>query len=91
MADIQGWRTTLLKPEFSSRRVPLPVSAEEAFAWRERPGALERLIPPWEDVRIVSRGEGINEKGLISNVLYLVESDYSDAAKTGNPSPEQVL
>ena len=42
-----------------SRRVALPVSAEEAFTWHERPGALDRLIPPWEKVRIVSRGEGI--------------------------------
>lgn len=45
--------------EVFSRRVALPVSAEEAFAWHERPGALDRLIPPWEKVRIISRGEGI--------------------------------
>lgn len=30
--------------------------------------------------------DGINEKGLVSNVLYLVESDYGDAAKTGKPT-----
>jgi uncharacterized protein len=30
----------------------LPVSAEEAFAYHERPGALNRLIPPWEAVEI---------------------------------------
>lgn len=29
------------------RRSPLPVSAEEASAWFARPGALERLTPPW--------------------------------------------
>ena len=45
--------------ECFSRRVSLPVSAEEAFAWHERPGALDRLIPPWERVRITSRDEGI--------------------------------
>ena len=45
--------------EVFSQRVALPVSAEEAFAWHERPGALDRLIPPWEKVRITSRGEGI--------------------------------
>ncbi|MPZ73492.1 MAG: TIGR01777 family protein [Nitriliruptorales bacterium] len=28
-------------------RTELPVSAAEAFAWHERPGALERLKPPW--------------------------------------------
>jgi len=48
-----------VRAEFFSRRVALPVSAEEAFAWHERPGALDRLLPPWEDVRIISRGDGI--------------------------------
>ena len=28
----------------------LPVSVEQAFAYHERPGALERLVPPWESV-----------------------------------------
>ena len=32
--------------------VSLPVSVEEAFAYHDRPGALERLIPPWESVAI---------------------------------------
>jgi len=39
----------------------LPASAEEAFAWHARPGALERLTPPWEKVRVVSRTGGISE------------------------------
>lgn len=30
----------------------LPVSVEEAFAYHERPGALHRLIPPWESVEL---------------------------------------
>ena len=30
--------------------------------------------------------DGINEKGLVGNVLYLAEADYGDAAKTGKPS-----
>jgi choloylglycine hydrolase len=29
--------------------------------------------------------DGMNEKGLVANVLYLAESDYGDAAKTGKP------
>ena len=45
--------------EVFSQSVALPVSAQEAFAWHDRPGALDRLIPPWEKVRITSRGEGI--------------------------------
>ena len=39
----------------------LPVSAEEAFAWHERPGAFERLTPPWERVTVLERSGGIRE------------------------------
>ena len=44
------------------RRVWLGFAAEEVFAWHERPGAFERLTPPWERVELVDRdgsgGEG---------------------------------
>ena len=43
------------------RRTRLPVSAEEAFDWHARPGALERLTPPWERVEVVDRAGGIEE------------------------------
>jgi uncharacterized protein (TIGR01777 family) len=43
------------------RRVELPVSAEEAFAWYERPGAFERLAPPWEDIRVIDRSGTIHD------------------------------
>ncbi|MEM8666540.1 MAG: TIGR01777 family oxidoreductase [Planctomycetota bacterium] len=35
----------------------LPVSVEQAFAYHERPGALQRLVPPWESVEI-ERSDG---------------------------------
>jgi len=34
------------------RAVELPLAPPQAFAWHERPGALHRLLPPWDDVRI---------------------------------------
>lgn len=37
----------------------LPVSAAEAFAWHERVGALDRLLPPWERVVVESSTGGI--------------------------------
>ncbi|WP_442510122.1 TIGR01777 family oxidoreductase [Novipirellula sp. SH528] len=37
----------------------LPVSATEAFAYHERPGALQRLTPPWEKVSLESSDESI--------------------------------
>jgi uncharacterized protein (TIGR01777 family) len=50
----------------STFRSPLPVSREEAFAWHERPGAFERLTPPWEDVRVVEREGGIEDGGRVT-------------------------
>jgi uncharacterized protein (TIGR01777 family) len=43
------------------RRCELPVTASEAFAWHERPGALERLLPPWESARVVRRTGGLED------------------------------
>lgn len=40
----------------------LPVSIEDAFAYHERPGALERLVPPWESV-VVESSDGSLEVG----------------------------
>jgi uncharacterized protein (TIGR01777 family) len=42
------------------QRVALAVPADAVFAWHARPGALERLLPPWQTVRVVERhGEGV--------------------------------
>lgn len=38
-----------------TRRSPMPVSADELYAWHARPGAFERLNPPWEPARVVAR------------------------------------
>jgi uncharacterized protein (TIGR01777 family) len=43
------------------RASTLPASADEAFTWHERPGAFERLTPPWERVEVVERSGGIQE------------------------------
>ncbi|MBI1387231.1 MAG: TIGR01777 family protein [bacterium] len=37
-----------------------PVSSEALFEWHKRPGALERLSPPWEDLSVLSREGGID-------------------------------
>lgn len=34
------------------KAVELPCSIETAFAWHEAAGAIQRLIPPWEKVRV---------------------------------------
>jgi len=45
--------------ELIERSVTVPVGPEEAFAWHDRAGALERLIPPWERVEVLERSGGI--------------------------------
>ncbi len=42
-------------------RSRLPAPAAEAFRWHERPGALERLTPPWERVEVLERPRGIGD------------------------------
>lgn len=48
-----------MRAETFLREVALPVSTSEAFAWHARPGALERLLPPWNDVHVLSRAVGL--------------------------------
>ncbi len=43
----------------------IPFPTDEVFAWHMRPGALERLLPPWEDVRVISREGGIDDGGVV--------------------------
>ncbi|MGE0610538.1 MAG: TIGR01777 family oxidoreductase [Pirellulales bacterium] len=54
-----------MKTHHYSRRVHLPVSAAEAYEWHARPGALERLMPPWEDARVVRRQGGVGQGGQV--------------------------
>ena len=37
----------------------MPVPAEELFEWHVRPGAFERLVAPWQRVKVVERHGGI--------------------------------
>ncbi len=40
-------------------RSPLPVSADELYCWHARAGAFQRLMPPWEQLRLVQQSGGI--------------------------------
>jgi len=44
-------------------RSHLPFPSEEVFAWHMRPGAFERLVPPWIQVRVLKREGGIDDGG----------------------------
>jgi uncharacterized protein len=63
-------------PDFVLRtRLNHPVG--DVFAWHMRPGALERLIPPWEKVTIVRR-EGTPATG--GRVVFRVSRGAADIA-----------
>jgi len=42
-------------------RSPIGVSQQELFAWHERDGAFERLVPPWEDICVIEKKGGIRD------------------------------
>jgi len=47
-------------PHFTSR-LDLDVPKSHLWSWHERPGAFERLSPPWQRVEVVKRTNGIGE------------------------------
>jgi len=51
--------------------VHLPVPAREAFDWHARPGAFERLNPPWDPVRLISRNGGLEDGGRVAFAVRL--------------------
>ena len=46
-------------------RTHYPASTSEVFAWHTRPGAFERLSPPWVKVRVIRRDGGIHDGGTV--------------------------
>ena len=44
---------------------PFPCTASELYEWHRRPGALERLIPPWENTTVIERRGGIDPGGRV--------------------------
>jgi ligand-binding SRPBCC domain-containing protein len=44
----------------------IPASAEAVFDWHEAAGALERLTPPWERVRVLHHEGGIRDGARVS-------------------------
>jgi len=61
-----------LHPSVVERVTRLPAESDEVFAWHLRPGALERLTPPWERVEVVRRDPaGIAEGSRIELRMYV--------------------
>ncbi len=47
--------------EVFERQVQLPAPADTVFAWHARPGAFQRLTPPWEPLEVISQTGGIQD------------------------------
>ena len=47
------------------RQLNLPGISTEAFAWHERLGAINRLIPPWENIDVVKTGDGVRNGSIV--------------------------
>ena len=46
-------------------RSHLPYTPEAVFSWHMRPGALERLTPPWAQARVLEREGEIHDGGKV--------------------------
>jgi uncharacterized protein len=53
-----------------------PCSAHDLYTWHSRTGALERLIPPWENTCVVARQGGISPGGRVEMRMHLGPVPY---------------
>ncbi len=59
--------------ELFVKRTRFPVSADRIFSWHAEPGALERLIPPWEHTRFIRRTGTVREIGSRIEILFALD------------------
>jgi uncharacterized protein len=60
-----------MSAEYVVYRTRLQIPAAEVFRWHARPGALERLNPPWEPVEVLERSGGITNGSRVTLCLRL--------------------
>lgn len=63
------------------KTVSLPVSMTDAFAYHERPGALDRLVPPWESIRVVQPPSGLEVGTRVELKKYVLGIPFSYVAR----------
>jgi uncharacterized protein (TIGR01777 family) len=47
-----------------------PVDVQTCFGWHERAGALERCIPPWEQITVIKRTGSIQPGGTVELIIH---------------------
>ncbi len=83
MADIQS-QNNRIRGRFTKQTVfDFPV--ESVFSWHEKDGAIERLSPPWDPIRVVHKSGGIQpgatvvlgmQEGPFKYLWHAVHTDY---------------
>lgn len=53
------------------KKSEMPVSAEQLFAWHENPCAFERLTPPWNQIKVIRKDQGLKPGSEIHFRTYL--------------------
>ncbi len=56
---------TVRMAEVFVRRSRIEAPPRDVFAWHARPGALERLVPPWQKVEVIKQAGGIEDGGRV--------------------------
>lgn len=59
----------------------IEASPARVFAFHQEPGALERLIPPWQNVRVVSRLGGLDTGALVELSVAFGPARFSFVAR----------
>lgn len=52
-----------MKTKLFTKRSRIDTPVEDVFQWHSRPGALERLVPPWDPLKVIERTGGILKGG----------------------------
>ena len=71
---------------------PHPIG--EVFGWHERPGAIRRLVPPWEPVRVVREAPDLGEGAVALMELDLLPAPFAPrwvARHTGYRPPVEFV
>jgi uncharacterized protein len=55
-----GAANPFMKPSTFNKKTKITAPVEEVFKWHARPGAIERLSPPWDPLEIISQTGGIH-------------------------------
>ena len=61
------------------------MDAKAIYAWHDRPGALERLIPPWQEAQVLKRSGGLGRGGKttirmrIAAITFTIKAEHLQA------------